>query len=153
MPWIINAVGAAFIGFAIGDCGDMALTYFQDSYQLMILARCRHTNPEYSLTIALLQILGPALTAVEFVRNIIATALVFAASPWMASMGVYDMFVLLGCVAVAIAPTCVPLMIWGRRLRAKLAAKCNYFIGQQYQSRGSLRTGAWSFVRSNSNRT
>jgi hypothetical protein len=33
MPWIINAVGAGFIGFAIGGTGDMALTYVQDSYQ------------------------------------------------------------------------------------------------------------------------
>jgi hypothetical protein len=35
MPWIINAVGAAFIGFSIGGCGDIALTYVQDSYQLV----------------------------------------------------------------------------------------------------------------------
>ncbi|RSL58631.1 hypothetical protein CEP54_007676 [Fusarium duplospermum] len=111
MPWIINAVGAAFIGFAIGGCGDIALTYVQDSYQL---------------------ILGPALTAVVFVRNIIATGLVFAVSPWMAGMGVYDMFVLLGCIAAAIALTCVPLMIWGRKFRAQLAPKYDYFIDQQY---------------------
>ncbi|KAM6520091.1 hypothetical protein FALCPG4_013643 [Fusarium falciforme] len=111
MPWIINAVGAAFIGFSIGGCGDIALTYVQDSYQL---------------------ILGPALTAVVFVRNIIATGLVFAVSPWMAGMGVYDMFVLLGCIAAAIALTCVPLMIWGRKFRARLAPKYDYFIDQQF---------------------
>ncbi|RSL83956.1 hypothetical protein CDV31_016767 [Fusarium ambrosium] len=89
----------------------VALTYVQDSYQL---------------------ILGPALTAVVFVRNIIATGLVFAVSPWMAGMGVYDMFVLLGCIAAAIALTCVPLMIWGRKFRAQLAPKYDYFIDQQY---------------------
>lgn len=38
-PWIINAVGAAFIGFAIGGTGDMALTYVQDSYQLVSIPR------------------------------------------------------------------------------------------------------------------
>ncbi|KAJ3549942.1 hypothetical protein NM208_g245 [Fusarium decemcellulare] len=111
MPWIINAVGAAFIGFSIGGCGDMALTYVQDSYQL---------------------ILGPALTGVVFVRNIIATGLVFAVSPWMEGMGVYDMFVLLGCIAAAIALTCIPLIIWGRKFRAQLAYKYDYFIDQQY---------------------
>lgn len=31
--WIINAIGAGFVGFALGGCGDMALTYVQDSYQ------------------------------------------------------------------------------------------------------------------------
>ncbi|KAF4458110.1 hypothetical protein F53441_118 [Fusarium austroafricanum] len=69
MPWIINAIGAGFIGFAIGGCGDMALTYLQDSYQLIV---------------------GPALTGVVFIRNVIATALVFAATPWMNGMGVYN---------------------------------------------------------------
>ncbi|KAK7419043.1 hypothetical protein QQX98_003545 [Neonectria punicea] len=111
MPWIINAVGAGFIGFAIGGTGDMALTYVQDSYQL---------------------ILGSALTAVVFVRNIIATALVFAVTPWMTNMGVYDMFVLLGCIAAAIALTCVPLIIWGRGYRVQLADKYRHFAAQQY---------------------
>ena len=32
MPWIINAAGAGFVGFALGGCGDIALTYVQDSY-------------------------------------------------------------------------------------------------------------------------
>ncbi|KAL9571897.1 hypothetical protein ACKAV7_003886 [Fusarium commune] len=73
MPWIINAIGAGFIGLAIGGCGDMALTYLQDSYQLIV---------------------GPALTAVVFIRNAIATALVFAATPWMNGMGVYNIPVL-----------------------------------------------------------
>lgn len=35
MHWAINAVGAGFIGFSIGGCGDMSLTYLQDSYQLV----------------------------------------------------------------------------------------------------------------------
>lgn len=33
MAWQINAVGAGFIGAAIGGCGDIALTYCQDCYQ------------------------------------------------------------------------------------------------------------------------
>jgi len=35
MPWIINAIGAGFVGFALGGCGDIALTYVQDSYQFV----------------------------------------------------------------------------------------------------------------------
>jgi hypothetical protein len=30
--WIINFVGAGFIGFGIGGMGDIVLTYLQDSY-------------------------------------------------------------------------------------------------------------------------
>ncbi|KAH6952200.1 major facilitator superfamily domain-containing protein [Fusarium avenaceum] len=111
MPWIINAIGAGFIGFAIGGCGDMSLTYLQDSYQLIV---------------------GPALTGVVFIRNVIATGLVFAASPWMESMGVYDMFVVLSCISTAIALTCIPMVIWGRKFRVQLAGKYDYFINQQY---------------------
>lgn len=33
MAWQINAVGAGFIGAAIGGCGDISLTYCQDCYQ------------------------------------------------------------------------------------------------------------------------
>lgn len=33
MPWIINAVGSGFIGFAIGGGGDMSLTFLQDSHE------------------------------------------------------------------------------------------------------------------------
>jgi hypothetical protein len=33
MAWPINAVGAGFIGAAIGGCGDISLTYCQDCYQ------------------------------------------------------------------------------------------------------------------------
>ncbi|KIW43231.1 uncharacterized protein PV06_04354 [Exophiala oligosperma] len=111
MPWAINAVGAGFIGAAIGGCGDMALTYCQDCYQY---------------------ILGDALTGVVFVRNIISTALVFAITPWMQGMGVYNMFVLLGCLSIAVALTSVPLVIWGRTWRVRLAGKYEHFVAKQY---------------------
>ncbi|KAF4336859.1 HOL1 substrate-H+ antiporter [Fusarium beomiforme] len=111
MPWIINAVGAGFIGFAIGGTGDMALTYLQDSYELII---------------------GPALTGVVFIRNVIATGLVFSASPWMEGMGVYNMFVVLSCISALVALTCIPMIIWGRKFRTRLAGKYDYYIDQQY---------------------
>ncbi|ETI25008.1 hypothetical protein G647_04378 [Cladophialophora carrionii CBS 160.54] len=111
MAWPINAVGAGFIGAAIGGCGDISLTYCQDCYQY---------------------ILGDALTGVVFVRNIISTGLVFAVTPWIAGMGVYDMFVLLGCLSVAVALTCIPLIVWGRAWRARLAGRYEHFAAKQY---------------------
>ncbi|KIW76508.1 hypothetical protein Z517_11254 [Fonsecaea pedrosoi CBS 271.37] len=111
MAWPINAVGAGFIGAAIGGCGDISLTYCQDCYQY---------------------ILGDALTSVVFVRNIISTALVFAITPWMTNMGVYNMFVLLGCLSIAVVLTCVPLIIWGRKWRAHFAGRYEYFAAKQY---------------------
>ncbi|KAK4944136.1 hypothetical protein LTR10_016469 [Elasticomyces elasticus] len=111
MNYWINIVGSAFIGAAIGGCGDIALTYCQDCYQY---------------------ILGDALTSVVFVRNVISTALVFAITPWIEGMGVYNMFVLLGCLSIAIALTCVPLIIWGRAWRIKLAPRYEHFVAKQY---------------------
>lgn len=67
-----------------------------------------------------------------FVRNVISTGLVFAVTPWMEGMGVYDMFVLLGCLSIAVALTCVPLIIWGRKWRAKLAGRYEHFAAKQY---------------------
>lgn len=72
------------------------------------------------------------MTGVVFVRNVIATGLVFAASPWMEGMGVYNMFVVLSCISTAIALTCIPMVIWGRKFRVQLAGKYDYFINQQY---------------------
>lgn len=40
---------------------------------------------------------------------------------WAENTGVYSMFALLGGLAALIAMTCVPLMIWGRYWRVKLA--------------------------------
>ncbi|KAF4335864.1 HOL1 substrate-H+ antiporter [Fusarium beomiforme] len=111
MPWIINAVGSGFIGFAIGGGGDMSLTYLQDSYE---------------------HIVGPALTGVVFVRNAIATALVFATTPWMTGMGVYNMFVVLGCISTVVAFTCIPMVIWGRAFRVRLAGKYEHYTNLQY---------------------
>ncbi|EXJ56382.1 uncharacterized protein A1O5_12649 [Cladophialophora psammophila CBS 110553] len=111
MPWPINAVGAGFVGFGLGGAGDIVLTYCQDCYQY---------------------ILGDALTSVVFVRNIITTILVFSIAPWMEGMGIYNMFVLLGCLSAVISFSCVPFLFWGRAWRVRLAAKYKYYASKQY---------------------
>lgn len=68
-----------------------------------------------------MQIIGPALTGVVFVRNGMATVMTFVIPIWAENMGFYNMFALLGALAAVIALTCVPLMIWGRFWRVKLA--------------------------------
>jgi hypothetical protein len=50
----------------------------------------------------------------------------------MAGMGVYNMFVLLGCLSIGVALTCVPLIIWGRKWRASLAGRYEHFALKQY---------------------
>lgn len=130
MPWIINAIGAGFIGFALGGCGDMALVYVQDSYQYV--RPSPHTLPHHIKLTDTLQILGDALVGIVFVRNAISTGLIFAIPPWISAMGVYDMFVVCAVLAALIALTCVPLIVWGRRWRIALAGRYQGFAERQY---------------------
>lgn len=57
-PWIINAIGAGFVGFALGGCGDIALTYVQDSYDgvsrssdISIQAQANVVHPDHRASI------------------------------------------------------------------------------------------------------
>ena len=50
-----------------------------------------------------------------------ATVMTFVIPIWASSMGFYNMFALLGALAALIALTCVPLIVWGRYWRLRLA--------------------------------
>ena len=56
-----------------------------------------------------------------FVRNGMATVMTFVIPVWMTGMGVYNMFLLLGILTALVVLTCVPLRIWGRCWRKRLA--------------------------------
>ncbi|OJJ50416.1 hypothetical protein ASPZODRAFT_57859 [Penicilliopsis zonata CBS 506.65] len=102
MPWIINGVGSAFMGAGLGGMCDMSLAYLQDSYRGMV---------------------GDALVPVAFVRNICGTILAFAIPYWMDGMGTYNMFVLLGCLSLALSALHIPMIIYGKRSRERCADK------------------------------
>jgi len=111
MAWIIPCIGSGFIGYSIGATGDVVLTYLQDAYT---------------------EILPDALIGVAFVRNIMAMILVFVVQPWFNGMGVYNAFVLLGCISVAFSLTGIPMYIWGKRYRIKCADRYRYYAGKQF---------------------
>jgi hypothetical protein len=111
MAWIIPCIGSGFVGFAIGGVGDIALTYLQDSYT---------------------EVLADALIGVAFVRNIMAMILVFVIQPWFDGMGVYNAFVLLGCISTAFSLLAIPMYIWGKKARVKCAPRYRYYAGKQF---------------------
>lgn len=84
------------------------------------------------------QILPDSLVGVAFVRNIMATALVFALAPWLDGMGIYNAFVLFGCLAVAFSLSAVPMLIWGKRWRARRAERYRWYAGRQFGGVGRL---------------
>ena len=115
MHWIIPCVGIAFFGFALTALGDTSLTYLSDCYREM---------------------LGDALVAVAFVRNLFATVIVFALAPWITNLGLHDMFTSVGCLALALNLTTVPMIIWGRDWRIRCAERYERMSERQFDSRG-----------------
>jgi hypothetical protein len=69
------------------------------------------------------QILGGALVAISFVRNGLATAIVFAFNPWVADMGYKNTFILCGSLSLFFNLLCMPMIIWGRAWRVRFAEK------------------------------
>ncbi|KAK4550296.1 hypothetical protein LTR36_003263 [Oleoguttula mirabilis] len=101
-PWIIPCIGSAMYGFGFSIIGDASLTYLQDCYA---------------------EVIGDALVSVTFVRNALATMVVFALTPWINSMGLYNMFICAACLAWAMYSLTIPMLIWGRTWRVQTAAR------------------------------
>jgi len=60
---------------------------------------------------------------VTFVRNALAAAVVFALTPWVDSMGLYDMFICASILAWAVYLLTIPMLIWGWKWRSQTAAE------------------------------
>ncbi|KAK5149972.1 hypothetical protein LTS14_010444 [Recurvomyces mirabilis] len=101
MHWIVPCIGSAFYGAGLSIIGTTSLTYLQDSYA---------------------EVIGDALVPVTFVRNALATMVVFALTPWINTMGLYNMFVCATCLAFALYALTVPMLIWGKTWRVQTAA-------------------------------
>lgn len=76
--------------------------------------------------------IGDALVGVVFCRNALATGLIFAIPPWITSMGVYNMYVVVGCLTALVTLTCVPFFFWGRTWRVRLAQEYRKYAARQY---------------------
>ncbi|KAL6233070.1 hypothetical protein BDW75DRAFT_232294 [Aspergillus navahoensis] len=73
--------------------------------------------------IGLARIVGDALVGVAFVRNGLATIFVFVLTPWIKTSGLINMFIAVACIATAMTLTMVPMIVFGKRLRAWTAAR------------------------------
>lgn len=56
-------------------------------------------------------------------RNGLATAIVFAFNPWVAAMGYQDTFILCAVIGLIFNLLVIPMIIWGKSWRIKLAEK------------------------------
>lgn len=53
----------------------------------------------------------------------------------ISGMGVYNMFVFLGVLSFGISSTYIPMLIWGKKMRIKCAAKYAMYARTQYDYR------------------
>ncbi|RDW57100.1 hypothetical protein BP6252_13846 [Coleophoma cylindrospora] len=116
-PWIVPCVGSAFFGFSMIAAGDNALTYLSDSYT---------------------EILGDALVAVAFVRNILATIVVFVLTPWITNLGLHNFITSMGCLSLGINLLVVPMIIYGKRSRIACAGSYAKMQSLQFDPRGIM---------------
>lgn len=80
-------------------------------------------RPKVCFQLTRKQLVGDALVSVAFVRNGLATVIVFALTPWIESVGLYNMFVSAACLATAILLLTVPMIVWGKRARCWTAGR------------------------------
>lgn len=95
--WILPAVGIGLFSFGMGALGDATFTFCIDSYR---------------------ELTGEAFVMISFWRNVVSIGIPFAIAPWE-QMGVGNMHIVLGVIQFALTVTFIPMIYWGKKLRAK----------------------------------
>ncbi|KAF4990479.1 hypothetical protein FDECE_14363 [Fusarium decemcellulare] len=102
MHWIYPSIGGALFAFGIGSNGDITFTLVIDSYH---------------------ELTAEAFVGVAFIRNAFSVGVPFALVPWLKTMGLQNMLIVYGCIAGVIGLLHIPMIIWGRSIRAALASR------------------------------
>ena len=113
-PWPVIAIGFAMSNFGTVPASSLSLTYLTDAYT---------------------EIVGDALVGVSFTRNIFATILVFALTPWIAGMGIKGVYIILGIFVTVVMLSTFIFIYFGKRFRVRYADRYRYFAARQFESR------------------
>ncbi|RDW89776.1 putative synaptic vesicle transporter SVOP-1 [Coleophoma cylindrospora] len=113
-PWPVVAIGYGMLSFGSAAPMSIALTYLTDAY---------------------VEIVADSMVALTVTRNIVATVFVFAISPWIAGIGMQNVYIMLGVLTVAILLSVFVFIFYGKRIRSKTASKYRFFAGKQLESR------------------
>ncbi|KAF4924867.1 putative MFS-type transporter [Colletotrichum viniferum] len=79
MHWIYPSIGGAFFAFGLGANGDITFTLLIDTYR---------------------ELTAEAFVGVAFIRNAVSVGVPSALVPWMSSMGLSNMYILSGAIAL-----------------------------------------------------
>lgn len=100
----------------------ISLVYLIDCYTDVSCAAQQQTLNRTALT-PLSQIIGPCLVGVSFMRNGLATVMIFCFAPWVNGVGFQNTFIMCACIAAASFATVIPMIVWGKSMRVKTAVK------------------------------
>lgn len=78
---------------------------------------------------------GEAFVAIAFIRNIASIAFYFAITPWFEHSGIQGMYIVVAVLALVVASLHVPLIIWGKKIRVKTAARYVEYAAKKSQIR------------------
>ncbi|KND92544.1 putative MFS-type transporter [Tolypocladium ophioglossoides CBS 100239] len=109
-PWPLLATGFGIFGFGLILAGDVALSYAMDCYH---------------------DIVGNSLVGVIFTRNALSVVVLFALTPWIESMGLLNLHVIVAVLCFVILLIPVPLLIWGKK--ARIASAKSYLAMARQQ--------------------
>jgi hypothetical protein len=81
------------------------------------------------------EIIGDALTALTFTRNLFSTIFVFAMPRWVVAVGMANVFNTIGAIGLFIL-SFAGFFIWkGKQLRVKTARVYKYYAERQFDAR------------------
>ncbi|KAM0543474.1 hypothetical protein ACHAPJ_012272 [Fusarium lateritium] len=112
-PWPILVIGYGMCSFGTAPAGTIALTYITDAYS---------------------EIVGDAMVAVTFTRNICSTMFIFALPPWIEAAGLQNVFITMGVLITAILFGSGIFIAFGKRLRYRYRKSYRNFAAKQFDA-------------------
>ncbi|KAF2723812.1 MFS general substrate transporter [Polychaeton citri CBS 116435] len=114
LSWVHVAMAFGVTNVGLAPLSSIPLTYICDAYN---------------------EIVGDSLTGLTFVRNLVTTIFVYAIPPAITSIGIANLFNIIGAIAIPIL-CFAGYFIWkGKHLRHKTAGKYRKFASQQFIAR------------------
>ncbi|KKY19529.1 putative synaptic vesicle transporter svop [Phaeomoniella chlamydospora] len=133
--WPILAMGSAICAFGTTPASSISLTYITDSYTEV-------SSPLFLFALNPLtpspQIVADALVSVTFTRNLISMIFVFAATPWIASVGMQNVYITIGVLLTAVLLGNFVFIIWGKQFRVMTREKYRAWARRQFGGRGGV---------------
>lgn len=71
-------------------------------------------------------------------RNGFASGITYAIAPWIAGLGYHKTFTSVGCLSLAVSGLCVPMIVWGKRMRAWRAKSYGEYAARQFDIRQAI---------------